>query len=211
MKRRFAQTASPRRQDARTHEPRAVGVAESTAVSADLDASPSRCLREDHARDDAALSDASLPAGDLPEACLPEGRARDGAARSDASLPAGQTPEACLPEVLGTDADVVHEPRSLARSRYVPRDVLREVYARDAGRCSYVSADGRRCSARGFLEVHHHVAFARGGRETVDNLRLACRAHNFWLAERELGKVFIQGKLKQAARANVGEHPGGAR
>jgi hypothetical protein len=85
-----------------------------------------------------------------------------------------------------------------ARSRYVPRDVLREIYARDTGQCSFVSADGRRCSARGFLEVHHHEAFARGGAATVDNLRLACRAHNFWLAERELGPAFMRGKLLHA-------------
>ena len=84
-------------------------------------------------------------------------------------------------------------------SRYVPREVLREVFARDGGQCSFVSPDGRRCTARGFLEVHHHdVTFARGGAATADNLKLACRAHNFFLAERDYGREFMQQKLRAA-------------
>jgi hypothetical protein len=84
-------------------------------------------------------------------------------------------------------------------SRYVPREVVREVYARDAGQCTFTSPDGRRCTARGFLEVHHHgTTFARGGAATADNLRLACRAHNLFLAEREYGRGWMQRKLQAA-------------
>jgi hypothetical protein len=85
-------------------------------------------------------------------------------------------------------------------SRYVPREVVREVYARDAGQCTFTSPDGRRCTARGFLEVHHHgTTFARGGAATAENLRLACRAHNiFFLAEREYGRGWMQRKLQAA-------------
>jgi hypothetical protein len=114
----------------------------------------------------------------------PGGLAGDAAAFSDASPVLTDQPR--------LDRDAVH-------SRYVPRAVLRTVFARDAGQCSFVSAGGRRCSARGFLEVHHHEAFALGGAATVGNLRLVCRAHNFWLAERELGRGFMQRKLRQAA------------
>jgi hypothetical protein len=101
-------------------------------------------------------------------------------------------------EARDADAEVLREARSAASSRYVPRPVLREVYARDAGQCTYVSASGRRCAARGFLEVHHHLAFARGGEASVDNLQLTCRAHNFLLAERDFGPEFMQRKLVQA-------------
>jgi hypothetical protein len=173
LKRRFAQTGSPRRPSTRAWATRVVdGVGDSASGSPDASDGQSGCSAGDFARDDDACCDSSFatrlqPLGDH-----------------------------------GGDADVARIARVVAVSRYVPRRVLREVYARDAGQCSYVSADGRRCSARGFLEVHHHEAFARGGAATVDNLRLACRAHNFWLAERELGPAFMSGKLLGAASSD---------
>jgi len=89
---------------------------------------------------------------------------------------------------------------SKATSRYIPRAVLREVYTRDAGQCTFVSSDGRRCTERGFLEVHHHhTTFARGGEATVDNLRLTCRAHNQFLATEEYGPSFMKEKLREVA------------
>jgi hypothetical protein len=82
-------------------------------------------------------------------------------------------------------------------SRYIPRAVVREVYQRDAGQCTFVSAEGKRCSARGFLELHHHDPYARGGEATVENLRLVCRSHNALFAEREFGRSFMRSKRKQ--------------
>ena len=85
-----------------------------------------------------------------------------------------------------------------ARSRYIPRAVLREVYVRDSGQCTFVSAEGRRCSARGFLQVHHHgTTYARGGEATIDNLRLTCRDHNMLFARRDYGGQFMQEKIAQ--------------
>jgi hypothetical protein len=73
------------------------------------------------------------------------------------------------------------------------------VHARDAGQCSFVSPDGRRCTAREFLEVHHHeTTFARGGLATADNLRLTCRAHNLFLADQDYGRTFMQQKVREA-------------
>jgi hypothetical protein len=42
----------------------------------------------------------------------------------------------------------------------------------------FVSRDGHRCGETRFLEFHHVVPAARGGRATVDNIQLRCRAHN---------------------------------
>jgi len=84
--------------------------------------------------------------------------------------------------------------------------VLREVYARDGGQCTFVSADGRRCAARDWLEVHHHgTPYARGGAATADNLRLACRAHNAMYAERDFGRSYMLRKVQQvrAERASA--------
>jgi hypothetical protein len=89
---------------------------------------------------------------------------------------------------------------SASKSRYIPRKVLREVYARDLGQCTFVSPEGRRCAARGFLEVHHHnTTFARGGEASAANLRLTCRVHNALLAERDYGRAFMKDKLRAAA------------
>src|SRR5262249_37701102 len=79
-----------------------------------------------------------------------------------------------------------------AHSRYIPRAVVRAVHQRDAGQCTFVSSDGKRCSERGFLELHHHDPFARGGEATVENLRLVCRAHNALFAERDYGRTFMR-------------------
>ena len=81
------------------------------------------------------------------------------------------------------------------RSRYIPRAVVRAVHARDGGRCAFVSADGKRCCERGFLELHHHdVPYARGGQASVENIRLLCRAHNALFAERDYGRPFMRSK-----------------
>jgi hypothetical protein len=81
-----------------------------------------------------------------------------------------------------------------ANSRYIPRAVVREVHRRDAGQCTFVSAEGKRCAERGFLEFHHDEPYARGGEATVENVRLVCRAHNALFAERDYGKAFMRSK-----------------
>jgi hypothetical protein len=64
----------------------------------------------------------------------------------------------------------------------------RAVYRRDGGRCTYVDAQGGRCSATGMLELDHIDPFSRGGASTPDNLRLRCRAHNQLHAEECFGR-----------------------
>src|SRR5205085_10309182 len=63
-------------------------------------------------------------------------------------------------------------------SRPVPAPVRRAVFDRDEGRCTYVDASGRRCSESVSVEFHHTTPFARGGRHSVDTVRLACNCHN---------------------------------
>jgi hypothetical protein len=72
-------------------------------------------------------------------------------------------------------------------SRHVPAAVKRAVWARDGGRCAYVSRQGRRCTERGFLEFHHVRPYAVGGPPTVENIQLRCRAHNGYEAEQVFG------------------------
>ncbi len=66
-----------------------------------------------------------------------------------------------------------------SRSRYIPAAVMREVWRRDQGRCSYVDRhSGRRCGSRYRLELDHIVPFALGGGAEPGNLRLHCEAHH---------------------------------
>jgi hypothetical protein len=46
-----------------------------------------------------------------------------------------------------------------------------------------------RCSETGFLEFHHVVPFAEGGRTTAANIQLRCRAHNAYEAEEWFGPL----------------------
>jgi hypothetical protein len=85
-------------------------------------------------------------------------------------------------------------PRESTRPRRLPAHVKRAVYQRDAGRCAFRSADGRRCGQTERLEFDHVVPVARGGRATVDNTRLLCRAHNQDAADEVFGRDFMSGK-----------------
>lgn len=89
-------------------------------------------------------------------------------------------------------------------SRHVPASVKRAVWARDGGRCAFAGTEGR-CTARGFLELHHIEPFALGGPTTVDNLQLRCRAHNAYEAERGFGSFVLREEevryLSQSARS----------
>ena len=80
-------------------------------------------------------------------------------------------------------------------SRYVPTELRREVFARDAERCTYVGPDGDRCPARGFLELDHVCPKAFGGTETAANLRVRCRAHNALYAEQVFGRAHVAGRM----------------
>jgi 5-methylcytosine-specific restriction endonuclease McrA len=94
-------------------------------------------------------------------------------------------------------------PRSQASAnpRHIPNHVRRAVWKRDQSQCAFVSTDGRRCNARSGLELDHIVPVAHGGRSTVDNLRLLCRAHNQHAADQRLGANFMNGKREAAQQA----------
>ena len=91
-----------------------------------------------------------------------------------------------LTELRKTRHAATSRPRSSHRSsnlgRYVAANVKREVWARDGGQCAFVGSAGR-CTERGFLEYHHVMPFADGGKTDACNLQLRCRAHNGFEAE----------------------------
>ena len=85
--------------------------------------------------------------------------------------------------------------RACSDGRYVPREVRRKAVASDGMQCSFVAEDGRRCEETGFLELDHVMPVAQGG-DANDGVRILCRSHNQYEAERLLGRETVQ-----AARA----------
>ena len=85
-------------------------------------------------------------------------------------------------------------------TRHIPAEVMRAVWQRDGGRCTFVSDSGQRCPARKFLEFDHAVLVARGGEATAENIRLRCRAHNQYDAECTFGVGFMDQKRDEARR-----------
>ena len=74
----------------------------------------------------------------------------------------------------------------------------RAVRERDQGRCTFVAANGHQCDTRKMLEFDHVLPVARGGRSTIGNLRLRCRAHNQYEAEQVYGRRFMEAKREMA-------------
>jgi 5-methylcytosine-specific restriction endonuclease McrA len=86
----------------------------------------------------------------------------------------------------------------------VPARVRRAVWKRDGGRCTFVADSGRRCAARRDLEFDHIDPYARDGDASIANIRLRCRAHNQYEAERTYGTEFMRHKRIAAAEARAG-------
>ncbi len=99
---------------------------------------------------------------------------------------------ALVDEHSRTKMAVVRKPQArpgptAAGSRHVPADVRRAVYARDGGRCAFVSGKGHRCSERAFLEYHPRGALRRRWRSGGRQHPLRCRAHNGYEGDASYG------------------------
>ena len=88
----------------------------------------------------------------------------------------------------------VSDKKNTARTdrRYIPQAVKQKVWKRDGGRCMFVGANGKRCEGEHNLQYDHYpVPYARGGKSTVDNLRLLCAKHNRHTAKKTYGEAVI--------------------
>jgi 5-methylcytosine-specific restriction endonuclease McrA len=86
----------------------------------------------------------------------------------------------------------------ITNKRTIPAHVKREVWRRDDGRCTFAAEAGKRCNTRSFLEFDHIKPVGRGGKSTLDNTRLRCRAHNQYEAECLYGAGFMHQKRERA-------------
>ncbi|HEV8479163.1 MAG TPA: HNH endonuclease signature motif containing protein, partial [Candidatus Eisenbacteria bacterium] len=62
---------------------------------------------------------------------------------------------------------------------------------------------GRRCDSKRRIEFDHIVPVARGGKATVEGLRLLCHDHNQYEAEQAFGGEFMESKREEARQARA--------
>jgi hypothetical protein len=86
--------------------------------------------------------------------------------------------------------------KAAPESRRFPAQVKRQVAERDGRSCSFVSDDGRTCTATAWLEYDHRDPHGRGGPSTADNGRLLCATHNTLHAERSYGRDHIEARKR---------------
>jgi len=89
-----------------------------------------------------------------------------------------------------------------SESWHIPSEIKTAVWERDQGHCAFVARNGRQCSERRWIEFHHIVPFAWGGKSTVDNIELRCRTHNAYEGELIFGKVLRKSSLNRQLAAN---------
>lgn len=68
--------------------------------------------------------------------------------------------------------------RPAALGKYIPREMVRQIWARALNQCEFRSTTGMRCPSKHKLQVDHVLPRAKGGLTERENLRLLCQAHN---------------------------------
>jgi hypothetical protein len=107
---------------------------------------------------------------------------------------------------LAVVADV--PPRLLRRTRYVPVAVVRAVWARDGGCCSFRGPNGHVCGSRYRLELDHLQPWALGGEATEANLAVRCHVHNAYRARQTFGVDAIERATRARRQRGAGRFPG---
>ena len=79
-----------------------------------------------------------------------------------------------------------------ARAPHIRIAARRAVFERDGLGCGWVDAHGMRCGSHAWLELDHRQPAGKGGNCAPENLRLLCRAHNQFAAERAYGREHIE-------------------
>jgi len=124
---------------------------------------------------------------------------RDDLAQLDTAEP-GKTPRSTTPDSAELDTKARDSTTLASISTYIPRSTRRVVLERDGLSCSWVDEHGVRCGSRAWLEYDHRHPRAKGGGSEPDNLRLLCRQHNRFAAEREYGRRHVEHSIAERRR-----------
>jgi hypothetical protein len=120
-------------------------------------------------------------------------RSRFDEAMLDLSKPAELKPDQSMPHLSKVDPSKPDLAKStdVASKRRVTVKVRKDVIRAAGGRCEYVDlVTGKRCDNRVRMEADHIHMRVFGGSNNRENLRCLCRAHNQFMSEKNLGKVW---------------------
>jgi hypothetical protein len=87
------------------------------------------------------------------------------------------------------------------RSAHIPNAVKRAVAERDGYQCTYVDAEGNRCTERGRLEFHHCEPQGQGGVHRVETITLRCHGHHALATARDYGADRVARAISERERA----------
>jgi len=96
-----------------------------------------------------------------------------------------------------------NEPEGKGKSRYIPSEVRERVLVRAGHQCEYRAKDGTRCSSKTGLQIEHSRPFAIYRSHEERFLKVLCRRHNLFQAERVYGSEFIRAKIEEKKRQKV--------
>ncbi|MBY0470520.1 HNH endonuclease, partial [bacterium] len=71
-----------------------------------------------------------------------------------------------------------HTPARVNKNpRVIPAHLHHAVQKRDQAQCTHIT-QGKRCTERRWLDIHHKNPLSQGGETTLENLTLLCRGHH---------------------------------
>jgi hypothetical protein len=191
--------AKRRRARARKAAEKGLGKPESTGSSrSKLLAGVHRGEVPEPARATASVPESTHGPANVPDSTRPTANVPEPARAATKKTPRAPKPETPQPEARTTGKE-----RS---SRHIPLAVRDRVFSRDGGRCTYVSAGGKRCNSKRNLQIDHVEPRSRGGSNDPSNLRLLCAHHNRLEAERILGfdpEARHEGKAGQSPARHI--------
>jgi hypothetical protein len=88
-------------------------------------------------------------------------------------IPKGAEAEFFTTSALGWVCEISPALAKVSETRYIPAKVKRIVCHRDKGRCMHVDGDGKRCESKHALQYEHIIPFAKGGKTSLENLKLS--------------------------------------
>ncbi len=90
----------------------------------------------------------------------------------------GRARSAKTPALLSNSVPASFPALRLGRRVAPPARIENAVHLRDGGRCTAVHPVHGRCESRRWVELHHPIPIAMGGRHSVKNLVTLCSAHH---------------------------------
>jgi hypothetical protein len=149
----------------------------------------------------------TVPPDPIPPAAPPLARQQSSSVSVAVPAPTRQVAAALV--TAPPTAPLAAAPPAAAPATGIPRAARRVVLERDGLGCCWVDTEGRRCGSTAWLEFDHQHPSGKGGSSEPANLRLLCRAHNCFAAERAYGRDHVERAIRARQRSAKRRRQGG--